>query len=100
MSSLAKTIALEHGREGIRCNVVSPGTAVTPRIRSYFANSGRTDEFESAIPIGRLGAPADIASVVFFLCSDMASYVTGQTLLSDGGLSVKYPLPELDANPR
>jgi 3-oxoacyl-[acyl-carrier protein] reductase len=88
----AKSLALEYGRHGIRINVVSPGVARTP------ATAGAlTPEQDAAmaekIPLGRPGAPEDIADAVLFFASPLASYVTGQVLAVDGGVMARFPLP-------
>ncbi|HEU4751553.1 MAG TPA: 3-oxoacyl-[acyl-carrier-protein] reductase [Armatimonadota bacterium] len=81
---LTKSTAKEVGSRGITCNAVAPGW-----IRTRMTE-GLSDEIAEGalkqIPLGRLGEPEDIAGVVRFLCSDAASYVTGQTLVVDGGL--------------
>ena len=85
LDSLTRTMAMEWGRHGIRVNNVAPGTVNTPR-------SGRPvddpdDPLAKAITLGRRGRPADIADACVFLLSDLASYITGQTLDIDGGPS-------------
>ncbi len=91
---LAKTLAAEYAAENIRVNNVCPGLTMTDRITSLAASraaqTGQTPEeiiAEDArsIPMGRLGQPAEFANVVVFLASPAASYVTGVTILVDGG---------------
>ncbi len=86
--SLMQSIAIELGPYGIRCNSVMPGTIETDINRDDLAQAGKRAAFEQRIPLGRLGAPPDIADVVTFLASDRARYVTGAHLLVDGGLFV------------
>lgn len=84
---LTKTAALEYAKQGIRVNAVSPGGIVTPMVHRFTGGSG-TDFFNqlsSMHPIGRLGRPEEIAEAVLWLCSDKASFVTGQSLTADGG---------------
>jgi 3-oxoacyl-[acyl-carrier protein] reductase len=83
LESFSRTMALEWGPRGIRVNLVAPGTIKTPR-------AGRDDlsEAAEAIPLRRRGEPADIADAALFLLSDLASYITGHTLVVDGGMSV------------
>jgi NAD(P)-dependent dehydrogenase (short-subunit alcohol dehydrogenase family) len=64
----------------------------TPRISAYLGDEGRTRNERNA-PIGRVALPSDIAGALLFLCSDLASYVSGQTVVVDGGVGVKFPYP-------
>ena len=91
---LAKSLALEYAQKNIRVNNVCPGSILTDRIRSLAAKraeaSGRPveevlAEDSAAIPMGRIGDPAEFANAVVFLASPAASYITGVTLLVDGG---------------
>ena len=80
----AKSVALEVASRGITVNVVAPGMIETDMTRGI-AERAR-EEWESRIPLKRLGTPADIASAVCFLASDEASYITGQVLAVNGGM--------------
>ena len=86
--SLMQSIAIVLGPHGIRCNSVMPGTIETDINREDLAQPGKREYFEKRIPLGRLGAPRDIADVVTFLCSDRAGYVNGSEILVDGGMFV------------
>lgn len=86
---LAKVAALELAPLGIRVNVICPGSVDTPLLQAYFECSGDPDERrradEAAHPLGRAATPAEIAEATLFLASDEASYITGATLVIDGG---------------
>jgi 3-oxoacyl-[acyl-carrier protein] reductase len=84
MNGLIRTAALEFARERITVNGVEPGFIVTPA-SAGFGTQQQLDEMAQSIPLGALGAPADIANAMLFLASDEARYVTGQTLVVDGG---------------
>jgi 3-oxoacyl-[acyl-carrier protein] reductase len=94
MISLTKTLAVELAPYGIRVNSVAPGLTVTPRMAvKVERDPGWLREVEAAIPMGRAATPDDIAGAVVLLLSDLARYCTGQTLVVDGGASVKFPYP-------
>jgi L-rhamnose 1-dehydrogenase len=86
--SLMQSCAIALGPFGIRCNSVMPGTIATDINKEDLAAADKLARTRSRIPLGRLGVPEDVASVVVFLASDMARYVTGAALLVDGGLFV------------
>ena len=88
MHSLMQSTAIALGKYGIRCNSVLPGTIETDINREDLANLTKREYMESRIPLGRLGAPADIGKVVVFLASDLAGYMTGAHVLVDGGAFV------------
>ena len=83
---LTKTASLEYARQGIRVNAVCPGVIKTPMI-DRFTGKDKTAEkaFEDMEPIGRMGEPEEVASAVLFLCSEEASFVTGNSMAVDGG---------------
>lgn len=97
IAGLAKTLSIELAPLGIRINNVCPGTVSTPR-QEYLMNTRAKREgkepdsiksgIEKGIPLGRIGSPEEIASMIAYLFSPRASYITGQTILVDGG-SVK-----------
>ena len=82
-----KTLARELAPDGITVNTIAPGRVDTERLRDVYGEDGPSAEDLAQIPVGRLGAPAEIASVVAFLASDRAAYVTGAVLPVDGGLT-------------
>lgn len=90
--ALAKTLAREHARHGITVNVVCPGPTETALLASV-AEGARDpakllEAFRSAIPLGRLGQPEDLAGMIAFFASDDASFVTGQVISVSGGLTM------------
>src|SRR4029450_13865206 len=92
LMSLVRTVAVELGPPGVRVNAVAPGAVWTPRVAALLGEEGKRRSAANA-PLGRPGVPADIAGAVLFLVSDLSSYVTGQTLVVDGGVSAKFPYP-------
>ncbi|PAE16549.1 short-chain dehydrogenase [Virgibacillus sp. 7505] len=91
--NFTKATAIDYGRQGIRANSVSPGTIETPLIDELTGSKeeeqGRAfrESNKWLAPMGRLGAPEEIAKAVLFLVSDDSSYITGQDLIVDGGLT-------------
>ncbi len=89
IEGFTRALAAEWAGHGIRVNAVAPGTITTPLVERNFA-AGLLDERRvlERTPLGRLGAPREVATVIRFLLSPDASYITGQTLRVDGGWSV------------
>jgi 3-oxoacyl-[acyl-carrier protein] reductase len=90
LQGMAKTLAIELGRYGITVNAVAPGFIDTEMTRSVAIRLGQDpdayrDEIAREIPVRRAGVPRDIANVIAFLCSDEASYVSGQVIYVAGG---------------
>jgi NAD(P)-dependent dehydrogenase (short-subunit alcohol dehydrogenase family) len=102
MSLVTKAMATELAPYGIRVNSVAPGTIDIKRNRETDPQYPRN--WEKFIPLGRVGRPEEVAKPVIFLCSEEASYVTGQTFFADGGLTSYVPMPRADfarnSNPR
>lgn len=83
---LTKTAAMEYAQQGIRVNAVSPGVIRTPMIDRFTGKDKAAEKaFEEMEPMGRMGDPEEVASAVLWLCSDGASFVTGESLAVDGG---------------
>lgn len=95
LMSLVRTAAVELGPTGVRVNAVAPGVVWTPRVAALLGEAGEALN-RANTPLGRVAQPADIAAAVLFLCSDLAGYVTGQTLVVDGGVGAKFPYPMAD----
>ena len=88
--SLTRQLAVEYGPDGIRVNAICPGHIVTERIaEGWRAHPETLRFFAEQYPLRRTGQPNDIANAVVFLCSEEASFITGQALVVDGGLSVQ-----------
>ncbi len=85
---LTKTLGEAWASDGIRVNGLAPGLIDTKLTKVTTENPKRLAASMRAIPQGRLGTPQDMAGVALFLCSPLASYVTGQTIIADGGLSL------------
>jgi NAD(P)-dependent dehydrogenase (short-subunit alcohol dehydrogenase family) len=92
LMSLVRSAAVELGPLGIRVNAVAPGVVWTPRVSGYLGEEGRAEQSANA-PLGRVAQPADIAAALLFLVSDLAGYISGQTLVVDGAVGVKFPYP-------
>ena len=90
MRMLMRDLAMELGPYGITVNNVAPGAINTPINASLLADKPKLDALLRNIPLGRLGEPDDVASLVAFLASDEAAYVTGSTYFVDGGLIRNY----------
>ena len=86
-----RQMAVEYGRDGIRVNAIAPGHIVTENIQAgiWDDNPSGYEFFEAQYPVGRCGRPQDIAAAVAFLCSEDASFITGHTLVVDGGHSLQ-----------
>lgn len=87
INALAKTLAIELAGNGVRVNAVAPGPVVTPMTAESRADADRVDAMLAAIPLGRLGETDDVSAAIQFLLSDAASFVTGQVLCVDGGVT-------------
>jgi NAD(P)-dependent dehydrogenase (short-subunit alcohol dehydrogenase family) len=83
--AMTKALAIELSPQGVRVNAIGPGMIATPLNADARQNPDYMQNFESRIPLGRLGEPADIAGPAVFLASDLARYITGVTLPVDGG---------------
>lgn len=83
--ALTRSVAFDYGSAGIRCNAVAPGLIETPATVAVLADPERRAWLTSKILVGRAGQPPDIANAVLYLASDESAFMTGQTLVVDGG---------------
>lgn len=90
-----RAVAIDHAREGIRCNAVCPGPVDTPIIAGINALQGVRERWDDVVPMGRFAQPEEIAAVVLFLASDDASYMTGAIVPVDGGVTAHTGQPNL-----
>ena len=88
VAAMTRTMAVELALDNIRVNAVAPGVTATAASRTYTGEDPERDR--QAIAMGRRGRPEEQAGVILFLLSDLSSYITGQTLLVDGGLNLKW----------
>ena len=96
--SLARTLADEWGAKGVRVNAVAPDVTATPRLTDALPMPPEEREaffdgiaLRDGVPMGRFGRPEEIAGPLLFLLSDLSSFMTGQTLVVDGGTMVHFP---------
>ena len=88
MMNLTRTLALEYAGRDIRVNGVGPGATVTPINRAWIDDPAKRAQVEEHIPMKRAGEADEMAGVTCFLASEMAAYITGQTIFVDGGLTL------------
>jgi NAD(P)-dependent dehydrogenase (short-subunit alcohol dehydrogenase family) len=88
---LARNLALELGEHGIRANCIAPGLIKTDFARRLWEDADNLADALANTPLARIGEPEDIAGVALFLASDAARFITGQTIVADGGLTATLP---------
>ena len=92
--SMTREIAVEFARQGVRANALCPGPIETPLLQELLADPDRRQRRLVHIPMGRFGQAEEIAKAALFLASDESSYMTGATLVVDGGITAAYVTPE------
>jgi NAD(P)-dependent dehydrogenase (short-subunit alcohol dehydrogenase family) len=92
--AMTREIAVEYAREGIRCNALCPGPIDTPLLAELLSDPGRRQRRLVHIPMGRLGRAEELAKAALFLASDDSSFMTGASLIVDGGITAAYVTPE------
>ena len=97
LHGLTRAVAVDHGPDGVRCNAVAPGWIDTPLNEDFIASFAELAAFRAKIggihPLGRTGAPQEVAELICWLASDAAGFVTGQVWTIDGGRMSKLSLP-------
>ncbi|TXD96271.1 SDR family oxidoreductase [Psychrobacter frigidicola] len=94
VSNLTRTLALDHGADGVRINAVNPSVTKTNMTSAIQENDVKTEKFLARCPLGRLATPEDIAAAITFLASDDAAMITGVNLAVDGGVSASNGQPQ------
>ena len=89
LESLVRHLAVELGPKGINVNTISAGAVDTEALKKFPNREEILDTALSKTPLGRLTTPEDVADVALFLCSDLASMIQGQTIVVDGGYSIR-----------
>lgn len=92
--AMTREIAVEYARKGIRCNALCPGPIETPLLLALLSDEAKKQRRFVHIPMGRLGQAEELAKAALFLASDDSSYMTGASLIVDGGLTAAYVTPE------
>jgi NAD(P)-dependent dehydrogenase (short-subunit alcohol dehydrogenase family) len=92
--AMTREIAVIYGRQGIRANALCPGPVLTPLLAKFLSDDEKRRRRLVHVPMNRFGEPIEIAKAALFLASDDSSYMTGQSLLVDGGITAAYTTPE------
>lgn len=92
--AMTREIAVIYARQGIRANALCPGPVLTPLLAQYLNTEERRNRRLVHIPMGRFGEAEEMVNGALFLASDESSYMTGQSLLIDGGITAAYTTPE------
>jgi NAD(P)-dependent dehydrogenase (short-subunit alcohol dehydrogenase family) len=92
--AMTREIAVEYARKGIRCNALCPGPIETPLLLALLSDEAKRQRRFVHIPMGRLGQAEELAKAAMFLASDDSSYMTGASLIVDGGITAAYVTPE------
>ena len=85
---LARNLAVEWGRHNVRINCIAPGLVKTDFARALWENPETLRRYETLTPLGRIGEPDDIGGIAAFLASPAAAFITGQTIVADGGVTI------------
>ncbi|MBM3806191.1 MAG: SDR family oxidoreductase, partial [Actinobacteria bacterium] len=91
--AMTREIAVIYARRGIRANALCPGPVMTPLLAAFLSDDAKRNRRLVHIPMGRFGDPQEIANGALFLASDESSWMTGQSLIIDGGITAAYVTP-------
>jgi NAD(P)-dependent dehydrogenase (short-subunit alcohol dehydrogenase family) len=92
--AMTREIAVEYALKGIRCNALCPGPIETPLLLALLSDDAKKQRRFVHIPMGRLGHAEELAKAALFLASDDSSYMTGSSMIVDGGITAAYVTPE------
>lgn len=92
--AMTREIAVIYARQGIRANALCPGPIMTPLLAKFLSDDAKRNRRLVHIPMGRFGEPTEIANGALFLASNESSWMTGQSLIIDGGITAAYVTPE------
>ncbi len=92
--AMTREMAVIYARQGIRANALCPGPIMTPLLAKFLSDDAKRNRRLVHIPMGRFGEPIEIANGALFLASDESSWMTGQSLIIDGGITAAYVTPE------
>ena len=92
--AMTREIAVIYARQGIRANALCPGPIMTPLLVKFLSDDAKRNRRLVHIPMGRFGEPTEIANGALFLASNESSWMTGQSLIIDGGITAAYVTPE------
>jgi NAD(P)-dependent dehydrogenase (short-subunit alcohol dehydrogenase family) len=92
--AMTREIAVIYARRGIRANALCPGPVLTPLLAKFLSDEDKRRRRLVHIPMGRFGEPTEIANAALFLASDESSFMTGASLIVDGGITAAYTTPE------
>jgi meso-butanediol dehydrogenase/(S,S)-butanediol dehydrogenase/diacetyl reductase len=94
--NMTRNMAVDHAAEGVRFNCVCPGGVATPMIKSHMEDAAFMAEYAKLVPMARLCLPEEVAAGIAFLASNDASFITGTTLMIDGGVTAQTGQPNFD----
>jgi NAD(P)-dependent dehydrogenase (short-subunit alcohol dehydrogenase family) len=90
VAALTRSMAVQLGGRGVRVNALAPGPVLTAHVEAFFPDEERRRARLDRVPLGRFGRPEDAAALACFLASEDAAWITGQTVVLDGGISSNY----------